>query len=232
VKPETEVYHHLAHRLGFDEAAIAATIPGPTDSQVEEYLERKLRPFPGLSIEILRAGPVIAPGHEEVAFADGVFPTPSGKIELVSGEAKSRWGVDALPAYGEPIESVRSAGGRPGKYPLYFMTPNTKNRIHSQFNNLDMIRRLSPEPVLSIHPEDARERGIRNGSKVRVHNDRGSITVRAGFDYGIKPGCVSVTNGWWISEGGTVNFCSLGRETDMAHGAAFHDNLVEVETAL
>jgi hypothetical protein len=40
---------------------------------------------------------------------------------------------------------------------------------------------------------------------------------------------VSVTNGWWIVEGGTVNFCSRGRETDMGHGAAFHDNLVEIE---
>ncbi|MEJ2483449.1 MAG: hypothetical protein P8049_10140 [Gemmatimonadota bacterium] len=36
-------------------------------------------------------------------------------------------------------------------------------------------------------------------------------------------------NGWWISEGGTVNFCSAGRETDIGYGAAFHDNLVELE---
>jgi hypothetical protein len=38
-----------------------------------------------------------------------------------------------------------------------------------------------------------------------------------------------MANGWWITEGGTVNFLSLGRETDMGHGAAFHDNLVDVE---
>ena len=109
------------------------------------------------------------------------------------------------------------------------MTPNTKNRIHSQFNNLDMIRRVSPGPFVSIHPDDAKKRAIKNGSRVRVFNDRGSIEIVARFDYGIKPGCVSVSNGWWIEEGGTVNFCSFGRETDMAHGAAFHDNLVEVE---
>jgi hypothetical protein len=40
---------------------------------------------------------------------------------------------------------------------------------------------------------------------------------------------VCVTNGWWISEGGTVNFTSAARETDMGHGAAFHENRVEVE---
>jgi hypothetical protein len=38
-----------------------------------------------------------------------------------------------------------------------------------------------------------------------------------------------MTNGWWISEGGTVNFLSAGRETDMGHGAAFHDTVVDVE---
>jgi anaerobic selenocysteine-containing dehydrogenase len=231
VKPESEVYYHLARRLGFDEDEIAANIPGPSEAAIDQFLEKKLQPFAGISLDVLREGPVLAPGHEEVAFSDGVFRTPSGKIELLSGEAKSRWGVDPLPSYSEPVESVRTAGTRQGRYPLYLMTPNTKNRIHSQFNNLEMIRRLSPAPVVSIHPADAEARGIENGASVRVFNDRGSITICASYDYGIKKGCVSVTNGWWIPEGGTVNFCSFGRETDMAHGAAFHDNLVEIEAA-
>ena len=49
------------------------------------------------------------------------------------------------------------------------------------------------------------------------------------LDYGLKPGCISVTNGWWLSEGGGINQLSGARETDMAHGAAYHDNAVEVE---
>ena len=114
-------------------------------------------------------------------------------------------------------------------YPLYFMTPNTKNRIHSQFNNLEMIRSCSPAPEVTIHPDDAAERGIAEGALVRIFNDRGELFLPARIDNGLKAGCVCVTNGWWISEGGTVNFCSLGRETDLGHGAAFHDNLVDVE---
>jgi anaerobic selenocysteine-containing dehydrogenase len=109
------------------------------------------------------------------------------------------------------------------------MTPNTKNRIHSQFGNLRMIRRLDPAPVVSIHPRDADPRSIGDGDLVRVFNDRGELRLPARRDPGLKGGCVSVTNGWWISEGGTVNFCSAGRETDIGHGAAFHDNLVDVE---
>jgi anaerobic selenocysteine-containing dehydrogenase len=111
------------------------------------------------------------------------------------------------------------------------MTPNTKNRIHSQFNNLKTILALDPAPALVMHPADARQRGIADGERARVFNDRGEITAAVRLESGIRRGCVSMTNGWWISQGGTVNFLSEGRETDMGHGAAFHDNLVQVERA-
>jgi anaerobic selenocysteine-containing dehydrogenase len=93
-----------------------------------------------------------------------------------------------------------------------------------------MIRQLGDRPTLQVHPEDARARRIADGARVRVYNDRGWIELEATLDHGIKRGCVSVTNGWWISEGGTVNFLSAARETDMGYGAAFHENRVEVET--
>ena len=109
------------------------------------------------------------------------------------------------------------------------MTPNTKNRTHSQFNNLQLIRQFSPRPFLEINAEDAVKRGIKANDRVRVYNDRGSLELEAQIDFSMKSGCVSVTNGWWITDGGTVNFLSLGRETDMGYGAAFHDNLVQVE---
>lgn len=231
VRPESEIYWHLADRLGISTEARRGLLPEPSDSAVEAYLRRHLEGIDGgVTLEQLREGPVLAPGHQEIAFSDGVFPTPSGRIELRSEEAAARWGVDAVPSYSESAESVRSNGAGAGtSYPLYFMTPNTKNRIHSQFNNLESIRAFSPAPRLHMHPLDAEARGVADGDVVRVRNDRGSLEVPVRLVHGIKPGCVSMTNGWWISQGGTVNFCSMGRETDMGHGAAFHDNLVQVE---
>jgi anaerobic selenocysteine-containing dehydrogenase len=231
VKPESEIYWHLARRLGIPEAEVAAGIPAPGDAELEAWLERKLEAFGELSLDRLREGPVIVPGHEEVAFADLVFRTPSGKIELVSDEARTRWGVNEVADYFEPDESAVTATALAGRYPLYFMTPNTKNRIHSQFNNLELIKAVSPEPFVQIHPGDANARGVGDGDTVRIFNARGEISVVARLDWGIRPGCVAVTNGWWITQGGTVNFLSLGRDTDMGYGAAFHDNLVEVERA-
>ncbi len=230
VKPESEIYYHLGRSLGFPKNNMEDLIPGTSDSEIENYLEKHLEPFPGLSLERLREGPVLTPGNREIAFDDFKFPTPSGKIELFSEEARERWNVNALPDYTEPTESIINKDQIGKIYPLYFMTPNTKNRIHSQFNNLRLIKQFSEKPFIAMHPEDARARHLKNGDQARIYNDRGELQLPVKMDFGIRKGCVVVTNGWWISQGGAVNFLSMGRETDMGYGAAFHENLVEVES--
>ena len=147
VKPESEVYRLLAERLGFPPEAVARELPGASDAEVEAFLEARLRAVdPSLTLDRLREGPVRAPGACDVAFADLRFPTPSGKIELLSEDAVRRWGVDPLPTWKEPVEWVRGES----RYPLHLLTPNTKNRIHSQFGNLPSIRALDPEPVVRL----------------------------------------------------------------------------------
>jgi anaerobic selenocysteine-containing dehydrogenase len=222
VKPETEIYRALADRLGFavDDAIPAYGEEGP-------WLNARLAPL-GLSLDRFAEGPVPVPGGPEIAYADGVYPTPSGKIELRSAEAAERWGRDPVPRPRLPEETAAAGNA---KYPLQMMTPNTKNRIHSQFGNLKIIKAYDRGPEVQIHPEDADARGIAMGDGVRIFNDRGEITVPARIDAGIRRGCVAVTNGWWGTDGALVNKLSPGRETDIAHGAAFHDTVVEVEKA-
>ncbi len=235
VRPETEIFRDLARRLGIDGPgpdgqSLDEEIPGPGDREVRAWLEKRLGAL-GLSLADFADGAVEAPGSVVVAFSDGVFPTPSGKIELYSEEAVRRWGVDPLPRCSLPLESAARPGSNPAT-PLQLLTPNTKNRIHSQFGNLELIRAREEGPVLQIHPDDAEVRKIGPGDLVRVFNQRGGFTLRARVDAGIRRGCVAVPNGWWGEEGGPVNLTSMGRETDMAHGAAFHDNLVQVEPAV
>lgn len=226
VKPETEIYRMLGRRLGVAEEALAAALPGPSDSAVEAWLDGRLAPL-GLSLADFEKGPVLSPRFEEVAFAGLTFPTPSGKIELASDEAVSRWGVSRLPEFLEPLERPEPAG----EFPLHLLTPNTKNRIHSQFGNLETIRRMGPAPFVAMHPRDAHSRGLGAGATARVFNGRGELRLPVALDRGLRPGCVSVTNGFWLAEGGAVNVLSMGRETDLGHGAAFHDNAVQVEKA-
>jgi len=85
--------------------------------------------------------------------------------------------------------------------------------------------------VVRLAPEDAARRRLRSGDRARVFNDRGELVLRARVDHGLRPGVVVVHNGWWLSEGGAVNVLSKARETDLGFGAAFHENLVEVEKA-
>jgi len=222
VKPETGIYWALARRLGLDTEGL----PGPGEE--EGYLASRLERFPGLTLERLRQGPVLAPGAQAVAFADRVFPTPSGRVELFSEEAARRWGVDPLPDYRPPLESAATGDGQ---YPLQLLTPNNKNGIHSQFLHHVAIRQLDPGPELVLAPEDAAQRGIATGARVRVFNGRGALILAARVDPGLRPGCVAVCNGYGAEDGGSVNLLSLGRETDMGHGAAFHDTLVQAEPA-
>ena len=228
VLPESEMYWRLAERLGVGLAERREALPEPGEAGVLRWLERRLQPWPELALERLREGPVSAPGAETVAWAQLDFPTPSGRIELYSARAAERWGVDPLPRWREPVEPVHIAGDG-----LALLTPNSQYRIHSQFGNLQMVRALDPVPTVRIHPTDAEPRGIRDGILVRVHNDTGSIELTARLDAGVRPGAVVVPNGWWVADGpgGGVNQLSTPRETDIGHGAAFHDTVVRVEVA-
>ncbi len=221
VKPETEVYYLLAQRLGFDPEEIARHIPEPGDQAIEDYLKRHLEPFPELSYEKLQAGPQLAGIYEEIPFSDGRFPTPSGKIELLSDEAATSWGVAKLPTY-EPLPD------RSADFPLQLMSPNSRNRIHSQFGNLQVIKQFEPEAQLMIHPADALNRRIKDGEMAEIYNSRGKAKVKVIYDLGLRRGCTVLTNGLWHQDGASPNLFTTGKETDMGHGTAFHDTYVEI----
>jgi len=224
VKPETEIYWLLAKRLGFDEQTLSLFLLPPGDEHVDKYLDSRLAIF-NLTLNDLKKGPILAPGLEEIAFSDFKFPTPSGKIELYSEQVKTLWNEDPLPVY-KPAEELFQ---NPTPFPLFLMSPNTKNRIHSQFNNLKIIKLFSPKPEVHINPVDAAPRNISDGDMVEVFNNRGSIKLAAKVTYEVRRGCVVVHNGWWLTQGAQINFLSEGRETDMGHGSAFHNNRVAVK---
>ncbi|NOU17952.1 MAG: molybdopterin-dependent oxidoreductase [Bacteroidales bacterium] len=226
VKPETEIYYLLALKLGFTREQIDNILLPLDDEAINKFLSKKMESFPSLSIEKLKEGPILAPNLQEIAFSDYNFRTPSGKIEIKSIEAQNRWGVNTLPTYEKSEEADINFNK---KYPFYLMSPNTKNRIHSQFNNLKIIKMISGEPTIQINPKDAKERNILDGDLVKVFNERGELVIKAELTFQVSSGCVVIPNGWWRSQGGAINILSKGRETDMGFGSAFHDNKVQIE---
>ncbi len=228
IKPESEIYYLLAKKMGWKNEEVMQRIPAPGDDAIEKWLQQKLEQFPELTLDKLKEGPLPAPNLQTIAFSDLLFRTPSGKIELFSGQARDMWNVEPLPTYSEPIEAGPS-GKEKQQYPFNLLTPTTKNRIHSQFGNLNLIRQFDPHPTVEIASSDAQIKKIKNGDLVRVFNQRGEVILTAKINYSLLEGCLVIYNGLWISEGVGVNFLSAPRETDMGYGAAFHDNRVDIE---
>jgi anaerobic selenocysteine-containing dehydrogenase len=220
--PESEIYFNLAKRLHLNVSE--EIIPEPGNDSIELWLEKRIKTYSNLRLKTLKKSPVLAPGLQQIAWEDLKFNTPSGKIELFSSEANLKWGISPLPEYTPVIHSQHE-----DKFPLILISPNTGSRIHSQFGNLKIIKETTPEPCIRISPDDASKRGLREGQKIRVFNQKGELLSRVSISNRVLSGLAVFPNGIWFSEGGGVNKLIAGVETDIGFGAAFHDNRVEIE---
>jgi len=222
VMPESEIYFRLSEKLNLNVSE--DLIPRPGNNNIEQWLENRIKGHSEITLGHLKESPVLAPGLQQIAYEDLKFDTPSGKIEIYSSEAKIKWGISPLPEYTEIFHSQNRE-----KYPLIFLTPNTGSRIHSQFGNLKIIKQTNQEPAVSISPADAKIRNLNGGQKIRIFNERGELITRVRISKRILSGIAVLPNGIWFNEGGGVNQLIEGKETDIGFGAAFHDNMVEIE---
>jgi anaerobic selenocysteine-containing dehydrogenase len=221
VKPETEIWRLLCAQFGYDTSWF------PDDRAA--FLRRLLPPGRGDDLERLAREPVDFSERGDVPFSDGRFDTPSGRIEFVSDAAARLWGVDPCPD-DRPLDEGASSPMR-DRFPLQLLSCKTRDRIHSQFGNLDWVRDVERPHVLDVHPADAAPRGIADGARVRVWNDRGTIELRARVTHGIRPGVVHVLEGRCHDGDPDVNVLTAEGLTDMNHGATFYECLVEVARA-
>jgi anaerobic selenocysteine-containing dehydrogenase len=166
-------------------------------------------------------------------FAEGGFPTPSGKCELLS-ESLAREGQPALPVYNPPREGPRSNPELARRFPLAFISPPAHHFLNSTFSAQPVFVRREGEPRLVIHPDDAARRGIADGQMVRTFNDRGAFLSKARVSTDARPGVVVGLSVWWakLAPGGrNANAVTSSALTDLGGGATFYDVLVEVEPA-
>jgi anaerobic selenocysteine-containing dehydrogenase len=218
--PNSEVFRRLAARMGFDE-------PCFRDSD-EDICRTALK---GVDWDRLKqTGWQRLDVPERFApFAQGGFPTPSGKCEFRS-EWLEKQGIDPLPFYNPPAEINREEEN----YPLAFLSPPARNFLNSSFANIARFRELEREPHLDMHPRDAAARGIADGDTVRVFNGRGSHRLRARVNGKPRPGVVVAPSVWWKKyspDRGNANNLTSQRTTDLGGGATFYDCRVQVERA-
>lgn len=228
-KPNTEVFRLLARAMNFE--------PELFEVSDEELARQSLRTdgaFSGITLEAIREGPVrLNLPTNWAPFAEGRFPTPSGKCELYS-EREAQAGRDPLPHYVPPHEDPQTRPELAAKYPLQLLTPPAPSFLNSTFVNVEVLRKAAGERTLEIHPLDASARGIANGQLVTVFNDRGRFHARAILAETVKPGVVVSLGLWWrkwTDDGVNCNCTTSTALTDLGGGATFFDNLVEVAAA-
>ncbi len=225
--PNSEIFRRLAARMGFDEACFR-----DSDEELCRTALRSSDPkMRGITWEAVKeAGWKRLEVPENFApFADGGFPTPSGKCELESAWLAAQ-GVDPLPFYQPPAEAA--GGSKDPRHPLAFLSPPARHFLNSTFANLVRFREFEGEPRLDMHPEDAAARGIRDGDRVRVFNDRGAYTLKARVNGKPRRGVVVAPSVWWKKyspDRRNANELTSQRTADLGGGATFYDCRVQVE---
>jgi anaerobic selenocysteine-containing dehydrogenase len=129
-------------------------------------------------------------------FADGGFPTPSGKCELYS-QRLADMGMDPLPTFTPPHEFPEAVPALAARYPLTLVSSPAHQFLNSTFVNITPLRNAVREPELLIHPQDAAPRMITSGMRVVVHNNRGEFLAVARVGDGVRSGTVWAPSVWW-----------------------------------
>ncbi len=215
-KPNSQVFRELAQRMGFNEACFHDSDETLCRAAFDGKIDFEL---------LLRDGfaPLAVP---DAPFAQGGFPTPSGKCEFFSARLAAQ-GLDGLPDHVPNHEAIGSSD----KYPLAMISPPARNFLNSTFVNVKSLRDMEGEPLLEIHAADAEKRGISDGQTVRVFNDRGSYHCKARISPRARQGVVNGMGIWWRKlglHGTNVNEVTSQHLTDMGRGPVFYDCLVDV----
>jgi anaerobic selenocysteine-containing dehydrogenase len=223
--PNAEIFRRLAARMGFTEPCFAES-----DDELAAQAFRRDGATATVDWERLKSTgwQRLDVPQPYAPFARGGFATPSGRCEFYS-QALAELGIDPVPDYVPPYEGADSPLA--ARFPLAIISPPARNFLNSTFVNVQSLRDTEGEPRLLIHPQDAAARGIRDGDRVRVFNDRGEFDLAARVTDRARTGVVVALSIWWkklAADGRNTNEVTSARLTDIGRAPTFYDCRVEV----
>jgi anaerobic selenocysteine-containing dehydrogenase len=246
--PNTELFRRLAAAMGFDDPHFKRS-----DEQMAlEAMDWSSPAMAGITMEELTqrgfARLKVGTPDTYAPHANGNFPTPSGKVELKasmaaagsfvlplfrqgSNEFQDGTPVDPVPCYIPPQESRDTNATLGQKYPLNILSPKNHAFLNSGYGNIARQLGHAGEQYIVMHPTDARARGIAEGERVEVFNDRGRFHAELQVSDEVREGVIVAPLGYWASNsanGRSVNAVNSSRYADLGRAPTFSDTLVEV----
>ncbi|MCZ4353788.1 molybdopterin guanine dinucleotide-containing S/N-oxide reductase [Roseovarius aestuarii] len=210
-------------------AQAGMTLPDWDTFQRAGWIKLPVPDAPTIMMEAFRNDPVAHP-----------LATPSGRIEIFS-QTIHDFGYDDCPGHPtwmEPVEWLGQAeAGWSEQGPLHMISNQPRNKLHSQMDHGAVSRADRPKGVeqMTMHPDDARRRGLTEGQIVRIHNARGACLAELCLSDGIRPGVIQISTGAWLDSDGDLcrhgnpNTLTLDKGTSqLSQGPIAHSCLVNV----
>lgn len=126
----------------------------------------------------------------------GEYPSDTGRINFVSPYLHTRQRAASARAQYVPLtQGYEWMQGMEGPdAPVQFVTPHAAHRSCTLYDELPMVRDQFPHGI-TIHPDDAELRGIKDGELVYAYSQVGCIRVQAQVSRLIYPGVVCIPMG-------------------------------------
>ncbi|MCC6618677.1 MAG: molybdopterin-dependent oxidoreductase [Chloroflexi bacterium] len=215
-RSELWIWREVVRRI--DPAKAAEFMEVTEEEAIETILAAGAKdngPTAGITLDRLREGPVrLNVPDPDIPFGPQVrdrvpFPPvsmpaapeataaflPTRRIEFYKEEERFRELGEAVPTFKDPHDD---GVHDPVTYPLVFLTPHSKWRIHSTYGNSPWLAEIhGGRPLVLMHPDDARDRGIADGDEVEVYNTRGAFRCWAQVSEAAGRGSVTLPEGWW-----------------------------------
>ena len=155
--------------------------------------------------------------QKKYTIEEKAFATPSGKIEIYSPELE-RVGADPLPTYTEPNTSPTSTPELLGKYPLIVCTGSRSlYYTHSQFRNIESLRKEDPEPIAELAAGTAKKFGVKSGDMSIIETPSGQVKMKVHVSDRVGEGVVLVPHGWSGEANANLLTDTMSRESIMGY---------------
>jgi anaerobic selenocysteine-containing dehydrogenase len=160
-----------------------------------------------------------------IRFADGRFPTPSGRVEIASASAEA----NGHPRVPQPHADARPSDGR-----FRLLSPANEWLMNDSYaNDANVLRKLGPA-CIQLNPEDAKALALEEGEVASVSSRTGRIELRVRCSDRVPRGVALAHKGRWprLEAGASnVNALNAGERSDMGESSSVHGTLVRIAAA-